>query len=195
MIDCQILSLEHGATTFPMPPIIHHRLKTLSLCSAKEWGLVPVLLDSLTLPCLHELDIDEAILLTHLTALVHRSSCPLTRLTLSLKFREDFPFLDMQPLPGVVDLVVEALNKEQAFLINKLLLEGYFPNLQHLTLRLQAFLYLWDMNIIPLLLDRKRREYQFVIGFSPCALSSCSPLEAESRDIGNPIRKPSARHT
>ena len=157
MTDCQILALKvaHGSMNFSLSPTTHRTLKTLIMRSAQEWGVVPMFLDSLTLPCLQELDTDEMELLNRLPAFVRRSSCPLTKLALFLDI--EYESLDMQPLPGVTDLVVEALDEVRAVDSKKLLLEGYFPNLRHLTLRLQTFLYLWDMSVIPLLLDRKRR--------------------------------------
>jgi len=133
-----------------MPPIIHHGLKTLILHTAEE-----ILLGSLTLPCLQVLNIHNTILLTHLPALVQRSSCPLTKLILS-----DFVFEDgneFQPLTGVTNLIVEDMVKEDDA-IKRLLDVYYFPDLRHLTLRLQPFRVLWDAGVIPLLLDRKRAD-------------------------------------
>jgi hypothetical protein len=115
--------------------------------------VAPDLLGSLTLPCLQEVEISEAILLTQLPALVRRSSCPLTRLTLFL-YSKDLSLDELQPLPGVTDLVIGAWKTGDAMM--RLLLEGYFPDLRHLTLRLQPFEVLWDIGVIPSLLDRKR---------------------------------------
>ncbi len=55
----------------------------------------------------------------------------------------------------MTDLVVENLDLGPE-LIKRLLLKGYFPDLRHLTLRLQAFQVLWASGDIPLLLDLKR---------------------------------------
>jgi len=158
MTHCEILLLRRSPDidNYSMPPIIHHGLKTL-LCSAQEWELAPILLGSLTLPCLQKLIIDETVLLTLLPALVHRSSCPLTKLTLSHDFRcgDELSLDKFQPLTGVTDLVVGDMEKEPA-VIQGLLLNGYFPDLRHLTLRFQPFMELWDIGFISLLLDLKR---------------------------------------
>jgi len=110
-------------------------------------------LGSLTLPCLQEFVIHEAITLTQLPALVRRSSCPLTSLTLFL-YSKHLPFNELGPLPGVTDLVIGACEDSDA--MTRLLLERYFPDLRHLTLHLQPFMVLWSKGIIPLLLDCKR---------------------------------------
>jgi len=157
MAFCEISSLRRCPVNFSVPPIIHHRLKILKFRHVLDWDVVPMLFGSLTLPCLQELDTDETVLLIHLPALVHRSSCPLTKLTLTHYFEDQLVFDELQPLPGVTDLVVGALDVEPE-VIKRLLLEGYFPDLRHLTLRSQVFLNLWEMGVIPLLLDRKRRR-------------------------------------
>ena len=145
--------------SFSISPIIHHRLKTLSLRDAQAWDVSSALLNSLTLPCLQELHTNEMVLLIDLPAFVHRSSCPLTRLTLLRDFEDELVFGDLRPLPGVTDLVVETLRKGcQADRIMKILLEEYFPDLRHLTLRLRPFLFLWDTGFIPLFLNRKRPQ-------------------------------------
>jgi len=151
MTYCEILSLKRGSNNSSAPPIIHHALKTLIL-HAEEWGIMPVLFGSLTLPRLQVLSINETILLKHLPALMHRSSCPLTKLILFLDVEYGLFLDEFRPLTGVTDLVVEGLNA----MIKRLLLEGYFPDLRHLTLRLQPFKELWHVGAIPLLLDLKR---------------------------------------
>ena len=95
----------------------------------------------------------EAISLGQLPALVRRSSCPLTRLTL-LHYSADLSLDELQPLPGVTDLVIGVCEDNDAMM--RLLLERYFPDLRHLTLRLRPFMVLWNRGVIPLLLDRKR---------------------------------------
>jgi hypothetical protein len=100
MTYCHILVPRYGARNFSMPPIIHQRLKTLGLSSVRDCRAAEMLLDSLTLPCLQEFHTDEMGHLrpASLPTLVHRSSCPLTRITLlgnELGFLRDF-----QPLPG-----------------------------------------------------------------------------------------------
>jgi len=150
MTFCDVSSIRRRPSDSSMPPIIHHKLKTLHL----RWHVPPVFFDSLTLPCLQELHIFN---LTQLPALVHRSSCPLTKLTYSSFARGDIDNMsvdDLRPLPGVTDLVVEHLDETDG--IERLLLEGYFPDLRHLTLRPRPFWSLWRTGIIPLLLDRKR---------------------------------------
>jgi len=152
MTFCDSSSLRRGPSGFPsLTRIIHHKLKILHL----RWDVPLVLLGSLTLPSLQELHIYKLILLTQLPALVHRSSCPLTRLTLLYFSEGELSFDDLRPLPGVTDLVVERLG-ERFEGIKRLLLGGYFPNLCHLTLRLQPFWLMWRTGIIPLLLDCKR---------------------------------------
>jgi hypothetical protein len=146
MTFCQLSSLSSGP--FSMPPIIHHKLKTLDLA-----GPPVSVLGSLTLPCLQELHIFD--FPTQLPALVRRSSCPLTKLML-IYINGELPFDELRPLPGVTDLVIEHLG-ERPDDVKRLLLEGYFPDLRHLTLRLQPFQVLWDIGVIHLLLDRKRR--------------------------------------
>ena len=155
MTFCQILNPISGPHNFLMPPIIHHRLKTLSF-PLSNWGLSPDLLGSLTLPCLQEIEISRSThLINQLPALVRRSSCPLTKLTL-YQYRE-LPFDDLEPLPGVTDLVVKFWKSEGA-MMTRLLLGGYFPDLCHLTLQLQPFRVLWGDGLIPLLLDLKRPQ-------------------------------------
>jgi len=138
-----------------MPPIIHHRLKTLELHRPLVWGVAPDLLGSFTLPCLQEVEVIEDIHLTQLPALVRRSSCPLTKLTLYQR-RVEFPFDEIQLLSGMADLPVRFWEHGKGDALMRLLLEGHFPDLRHLTLGLQPFEVLWDTGVIPLLLDRKR---------------------------------------
>jgi hypothetical protein len=153
MTFCRISSLESGPGDVSMPPIIHHRLKTLELLSTDR-VTAQNLLDSLTLPCLQEVEIFESILLTQLPALVHRSSCPLTKLGLYLD--QVLSFDELQPLPGMTDLVVMYLDDDDeddagdaGDMMMRLLLGGYFPNLLHLTLRLQPFEVLWELASYP----------------------------------------------
>jgi hypothetical protein len=154
MTDCDI-SLY--SSEFSMPSIIHHRLKTLSVHDSRGDDLSTVLLGSLTLPCLQEFNTDEMALLEHLPALVHRSSCPLTRLAFFYDFDAYLVEFDrLQALPGVTDLVVDNTEEHQDTLIEKLLLGDYFPDLHRLTLRFQPFLSLWDRGAISLYLDHKR---------------------------------------
>jgi len=150
---CQVSVLACRPDDFSMPPIIHHRLKTLNLGLSANWDAAPDPLGSLTLPCLQEVVIYNAILLlTQLPALVRRSSCPLTRLTLFL-YSADLSLDELRPLPGVTDLVIGACTVNVMMI---LLLDGYFPDLRHLTLRFEPFKVLWDTGVIPSLLDRKR---------------------------------------
>ena len=154
MVHCRIFSLsDYRISASPMPPIIHQRLKTLSLCYRRE-DAARLLLDSLTLPYLQEFHTTKIVPLKYLPALVHRSSCPLTRITFELTsegrwHEEGLFFHDLQPLPGVTDLVVENVEGvPQVAAIKKLLLEEYFPDLRHLILRLEAFLFFWDEDVI-----------------------------------------------
>ena len=153
--DCHIESLAPGPRGFSIPLIIHHRLKTLSFHYAQDNDATLGLLLSLTLPCLQEFHTNETLHLVSLPALVHRSSCPLRRLTLFQDFEDQITDIDgVQPLPGVTDLVVEG--EEPATIILELLLKEYFPDLRHLTLRLETFLVLWNTSTFRLYLDRKR---------------------------------------
>jgi len=153
MTFCDISYLKPSPSNFSMPPIIHHRLETLHLHLSPERDVEPDLLGPLTLPCLQEVVIYDAITLTQLPALVRRSSCPLTSLTLFLD-SEDLPLDELGPLPGVTDLVIGACEDGDAMM--GLLLEEYFPDLRHLTLRFSPFKVLWDIGVIPSLVDRKR---------------------------------------
>jgi len=153
MTFCEISHIKPIPSNFSMPPIIHHRLKTLELYPAERWDAVPDLLVPLTLPCLRKVSTNELTLLTQLPALVCRSSCPLTSLTLFLN-SEDLPFDESGPLPGVTDVVIE--NCADVDAMTRLLLGEYLPDLRHLTLGFNAFEMLWDIGVIPSLLDRKR---------------------------------------
>jgi hypothetical protein len=59
MTDCRISSLRCGPESFSIPPITHDRLKVLRFSRPFYWSLVPILLGSLTLPCLEEFHTDE----------------------------------------------------------------------------------------------------------------------------------------
>jgi len=155
MTFCRISILPRGPDNSSMPPIIHHRLKTLELHQSLGWGVAPYLLGSFTLPCLQEVEVFEDIHLKLLSALVRRSSCPLTKLTLHLQ-RVEFPFDEFQPLSGMTDLVVRFWEHSKGDALMRLLLEGHFPDLRHLTLGIQPFEVLWDIGAIPILLDSKR---------------------------------------
>jgi len=149
MTYCHISELV-CSSTFTMPPITHQKLKTLILCRAHS--NFEAMLRSLTLPCLQEFGTDYlAVIPRYLPALVERSSCPLTRITLFDIY--GFPN-DFHSLPGVTDLVLESPFVEYVHL-EKLLLEEYLPNLSRLTLRLEPFLHLWKAGTISKLLDRK----------------------------------------
>jgi hypothetical protein len=115
------------------------------------------LLGALTLPSLQEFHTNEWLSLTpaHLPALVHRSSCPLTTITLFEESEVEFVD-DLEPLRGVTDLVLEEYS--DPITVRKLLLEEYFPDLRHLTLRLEPFLDLWRNGILSMVLDRKRQH-------------------------------------
>jgi len=135
--------------------ITHQNLEVLGLFNASKAEATSIL-GCLTLPCLQELHTNQLVLLTPaiLPALVDRSSCPLTSITLSdVRMDESEILVDMQPFPGVTDIVVETMSY---LAFKKLFLEEYFPDLLYLTLRLQPFLHLWDKGVIPALLDRNR---------------------------------------
>jgi len=160
MTYCDILLPQCRPENFSMPPIIHQRLKTLSLCSTRYSDFAAQIINSLTLPSLQEFHCNEMVFLTpaYLPALMHRSSCPLTRITLFKNLGNSCSYFGglQQPLPGVTDLVVDQVDGILVLKLKKLLLENFFPDLRHLTLRLRAFLFLWNAGAIPLLLDRKR---------------------------------------
>jgi len=154
MTICRISLIGRGPGDVSIPPITHHRLKTLKLRLADRGAPDLRVLGSLTLPCLQEVEIFKIIHLVQLSALVRRSSCPLTKLTLHLdQIESPSSFDELQPLPGVTDLVV---GYDKGGAMKGLLLEEYFPDLCHLTLRLQPFEVLWNIGAISLLLDRKR---------------------------------------
>jgi hypothetical protein len=150
MIFCSISWLQPGDSGFVMPPIIHRMLQTLRLRYGHE--RTHMLLDSLTLPCLRAIETDIDIVVTAvLPSLLRRSSCPLTRITI-LEMKE-LPS-NLHPLTGVTDLVLE--EEYDVSILKVLLLEGYFPDLHHLTLPLHLFVNLWKTGVIPMLLDRNR---------------------------------------
>ena len=161
MTHCHIVSRRSITALGSMPPIIHRKLKIFGM----SWESYPLrttdFLSSLTLPSLQEFHTNAMLTLspTSLPALVQRSSCPLTKLRLFKNFgNEKFLFDNLQPLPGVTDLVLEALTYEP-FVIKKLLLNGYFPDLRHLTLRLEPFRVLLKIGfIIPLLALKQSRS-------------------------------------
>jgi len=155
MTDCHVLFFDYGIADLPMPQITHHRLKTISLRNAIDGELAIWLLDSLTAPCLQEFHTNDVIALNYLPQRLRQS---LTSLTLYHDLNElELPY-HFASFPGVTDLVVETPGEEDDA-IKRLLLEGCFPNLRHLTLRLKSFLSLWEMGVIPLLLDRKRLQH------------------------------------
>lgn len=153
MTYCHISSPLSPAINFSMPLITHRRLKALRLSGRPRIGAM--LLRSLTLPCLQEFH-GQMDLLTHLPALVQFSSCPLTGITL-LGFYHELGINDLQPLTMVtdVDLELECLTHGGRDILEKLLLEEYFPNLRHLTLGLKSFLDLWNCGIFFNLLHSK----------------------------------------
>jgi hypothetical protein len=161
MTHCVLWGIRLGAKNFSMPPIIHQKLKTLSLSGVAR-VVKPMLFGSLTLPCLQEFHTDKILFLTpaYLPALVHRSSCPLTRITLLETYGGEAGLLDimnaLKPLPGVAELVLEnpRFNQRDASIVGKI--EDYFPNVRLLTLRLKVFLVLWRSREIPMLLGSNR---------------------------------------
>ena len=153
MTYCNISQPRRSAQHIAMPPIVHERLQTLALACSRfqEIDLVLLLLNSITLPCLRAIETDLEVA-ADIPALVHRSSCSLTRVTF-VGGRETESFQDLRPLPGVTDLVLEIITLYDEAVLKKLLLEGYFPDLLHLTLRqLNDFFVLWVADIIPILL-------------------------------------------
>jgi hypothetical protein len=150
MVFCSISDPQRGALDFAMPPIIHRMLQTLRLRYGNQRTLM--FLDSLTLPCLRAIETDIAMMVSALLpSFLRRSSCPLTRITI-LEMKE-LPS-NLHPLTGVTDLVLEEVY--DGSMLKGLLLEGYFPDLHHLTLPLHSFVNLWKTGVIPMLLDRNR---------------------------------------
>jgi hypothetical protein len=158
MTDCHILDPESVALNFAMPPIIHQRLQILR-CERgwAENSLVDMLLGSLTLPCLRaiQLDFETA---ANIPALVHRSSCPLSKIALYGDCRSQI-LTGMRPVPGVTDLVLHRIYDAKSML-KKLLLEGYLPDLRQLTLRSKLFRVL----ILPDVLSKVTLRKIFVQG-------------------------------
>jgi hypothetical protein len=129
-----------------LPPDYPSKIENLDLA----WSILDagvILIRSLTLPCLQEFGTDQMALLTSLPALVERSSCPLTRITLLVVVLKEILPDGLRSLPGVTDLVVESPIVQHVPL-EKLLLEEYFPDLSRLTLRLQPFLLLWRADTV-----------------------------------------------
>jgi hypothetical protein len=135
-----------------MSPIIHQRLKTIDLRGLLPY-MVHMLLGSFTLPCLQEFRSDGILFLEDLHALVHRSSCPLTRIALTRSSDNWEIVHDLRKIFGVTDLFLEHLEQYQTFAIKEFLLQEYFPDLRHLTLRLEPFLRLWDVGTFSMLVD------------------------------------------
>jgi hypothetical protein len=161
MTDCHILDPESVALNFAMPPIIHQRLQILR-CERgwAENSLVDMLLGSLTLPCLRaiQLDFETA---ANIPALVHRSSCPLSKIALYGDCRSQI-LTGMRPVPGVTDLVLHRIYDAKSML-KKLLLEGYLPDLRRLTLEPQHFNTLMD-TVMPHLLHKATLRKVFFQG-------------------------------
>ena len=154
MTYCQISFTRFHGGNFS---ITHQNLKVLGLLDTGSSEGATAILGCLTLPSLQEFHTNTLAFLNPacLPALVHRSSCPLTGITLC-RHLDESGCLDFQPFPGVTDLVLEHINAHGT--IVKLLLEAYFPDLLHLTLQLQPFRFLWGMGKIPRLLDRITRR-------------------------------------
>jgi hypothetical protein len=153
MIFCGISYPQRGASDFAMPPIIHRMLQKLHLRhNGSDLAVKHMLLDSLTLPCLRAIETDIYMEITALLpSLLRRSSCPLTRITIldMVKLPSD-----LNPLTGVTDLVLKEVY--DVSILKVLLLEGYFPDLRHLTLPLHSFIMLWETGVIPMLRNRAR---------------------------------------
>jgi hypothetical protein len=82
MTYCHISHPRRHASNFAIPPIIHQRLQSLR-CDTYYAGpdVARMLLGSLTLPCLRAIQTDLGIP-ANIPALVHRSSCPLSKIAL-----------------------------------------------------------------------------------------------------------------
>ena len=159
MTSCWIFWIPDFSRRNFSTPITHQSLKVFGLFDASELAATSIL-GYLTLPNLQEFHTNELVPLLppNLPALVYRSSCPLTRITfrdagMGGSWSGSRAALDLRPLPGVTDIVVETM---PYVMFKKLLFEEYYPDLLRLTLRLRLFLHLWDRDIIPALLDRNR---------------------------------------
>jgi hypothetical protein len=138
-------------------PIVHQRLTTLGLCPKQQQSVdvAAMLLENLTLPSLQKFITHGMSLLApaYLPVLVHRSSCPLTSITvLELPTGILGTFNNLQPFRGVTDLSLHSVDGA----VKRFLVQEYFPDLRCLTLRVQPFLFLWRSGIISTLLGRKR---------------------------------------
>jgi hypothetical protein len=154
MTCCQITSPTSHA--FPPTPIVHHMLQTLGLHARynEDPEEVATLLGSLKLPCLQEFHTNRSIFLTpaYLPALMHRSSCPLTSISLFNSDRNSETLHDLQPLPGVTDLILGSPR-----IAMRKLLQEYFPDLRHLTIQLSDLDRLWKNGTIPKLINHSNR--------------------------------------
>ena len=173
MTYCYILCPENPQNV-SMPLITHRRLKIFRVYSL-DTAIIATLLRSLTLPRLQEFHVNELASLTVacLPALVHRSSCPLTRCTFSFFSGRWGDFDGLQPLPGVTELVLINLESQSDFsLIEKLLFEDYFPDMRYLVLVRDLFLTLWDGGTVSLLLDLATER-------NPLTIFVVDPLQGE----------------
>jgi hypothetical protein len=153
MTYCHISYPRCYALNFAMPPIIHQRLQSLR-CDRDYAGkdVVHMLFGSLTLPCLRAIQTDLRTA-ANIPALVHRSSCPLSKIALHRGGRTE-TLTNLRPVPGVTDLVLDDMVYQKA-LLEKLLLEGYFPDLRQLTLGPQDFCSLFLPDVLNKLSLRK----------------------------------------
>jgi hypothetical protein len=165
MTYCHISQLRCGPPNFAMPAIIHQGLQSLQFGRCQQNDAVAILLGSLTLPCLHAIQTDLSVA-ANIPALVHRSSCPLSRIAFYENRWSEFL---SRPLPGVTDLVlkpgmhyVDDVASNRA-LLKKILLEGYFPDLRQLTLQSYLFPVLVDV-VLPDVLNKLTLRKIFVRG-------------------------------
>jgi hypothetical protein len=159
MTCCYILQ-PRRTPNFAMPPIIHQRLQSLRLqldIYHHPMEVGPLLLGSFTLPCLRAIQTHIGAAST-IPALVHRSSCPLSRITFHGGGWTE-PLTGLRPLPGVTDLALGNVVSAKD-LLKKLLLEGYLPDLRQLTLRSKLFRVL----ILPDVLSKVTLRKIFVQG-------------------------------
>jgi hypothetical protein len=178
MTCCHIFEPRH-APNFAMPPIIHQRLQTLRFDSYQAKDVVPILLGSLTLPCLRAIRTDLGAA-ENIPALVHRSSCPLSRIAFWRGGQTES--FDLRPLPGVTELVLELdwvkdMGYSDKPLLKKLLLEGYLPDLRQLTLGSALFRVLLDV-VLPDVRNKLTLRKIFVRGAD----------HMEDRDLGQKVK-------